>query len=286
MDPFNPQPTGRYTVFPSSALSNKTANSTPAVIAKPVNVLPTIAKTAKDFFTGSDATTGGIIRNTVTGLPKATVDTATGIGKNLYDMVANPSDEQKNYEAQALPYPTNPVAKVLGAPGVAAARIITRVINPGLMPVANDLAEITAVNEKGGIADQVASGKIPASYLDELAVLHKTAPQITGDVAQAVLTAYSGGEGSKLVQESDDLSLIKALATGFKGGLKMGTLFGGAQAASNGSGNPLEIASTVGTSGFAGGLLGAIISGAIPASREVVDKVKDAKVLYDSMIPG
>jgi len=239
----------------------------------------------KDVLTGADYTAGGIARNTVLGLPGALKDTLTSIPKTLYDQFASPSAEQKNYESKILPYGSTPAVKTLTAPSVFAARMITRFINPGLQPLANDIAEIKAINEKGGIAEQVAAGKIPASTLDEFVILQKTAPQIVGDVAQAVLTAYAGGQGEKLLAGSVKQPIKTVLSQGFKSGLKVGTAFGAGQALSSGSKNPLEIASMVGTGGAVGGVLGAILSGTIPVSKEALVKVKEAKGIYDSLTP-
>lgn len=264
--------------------------STPAVISKNQGtgaVVKSVLNTAKDVVTGNDNTTGGVIRNTLFGLPKATLDVGKNIAVGLKDQFTAPSDEQKNYESTMLPYApkSSPVTRVLTAPGVATARIITRFINPGLQPIANDLAEIRAINEKGGIADQVSSGKIPPSVFNEFAVLHKTNPQIVGDVAQAVLTAYAGSEAPGVVSEAKNLGFLDAVKSGFTKGLPVGELFGGAQSASAGQTNPLEVLGTVGTSGLTGGILGAITSGAIPVSKEVMTHVIEAKKLYDSMTP-
>lgn len=220
------------------------------------------------------------------GLGKNIATVATNLTTGLKEQFTNPSPEQKNYEAQFLPYGTTPVTKAVTAPGVFTARLISRLLNPGLQPLATDLAQIRAINEKGGIADQIAQGKLPASYLDELAVLHKTAPQIVGDVAQSVLTAYAGGEAPQLATLAKEKPIFTAIAQGLRSGLQVGTAFGTAQALSSGSTNPLEIASTIGTSGFAGSILGGITAGTIPVSKEVFGKVVEAKRLYDSMTPA
>ena len=217
----------------------------------------------------------GIGLNTVSAFlnPMTAAKVGAGMITNLKDQFTNPSPEQKNYEATTLPYGTTPVTKVLTAPGVAAARAVTRFINPVLQPFANDIAELRAVNEKGGILDMIHQGKIPASSLNEFAILQKTAPQVVGDVAQAVLAAYSGSEAPALASEAKNLGIEAALKKGATTGLKVGTLFGGAQALSSGSTNPLEIASTVGQTGIFGSVFGAITSGAIPVSKEVLGKV-------------
>ncbi len=231
----------------------------------------------------SQTSTGAIIKNTLSGIG----NTFKNIGAGLYNNFVKPSSEQQNFESTYLPYASNadPLTKTLTAPGVAAARIITRFINPGLQPLANNLAEIQAINEKGGIADQVAAGKIPPSYLDEIAVLHKTAPQIVGDVAQAVLTAYAGGEGAVAIEGKNvaKLTIPQIIKQGAIKGLGIGTAFGGAQAASSGSTNPIDIASTVAQGGLVGGILGAITSGAIPVSKELLGKAKEAEKIYNAL---
>lgn len=250
------------------------------------NTITGIPKVVKEVAVGRADTQGGIIRNTILGVPKEVPGVLKSIGVELKEQFTNPSAEQKNYENTILPYGTTPITKVLTAPGVATARVITRFLNIGLQPLATDLAEIRAINEKGGIADQVANGIIPASVLDEFATLQKTAPQIVGDVAQAVLTAYAGRQAEKLLVGSVKQPIKSAITTGFKSGIQVGTAFGTGAALSSGSKDPLEIISTIGTTGALGGVLGAITSGAIPVSKEVLGKVKEAKVLYDSLTPG
>lgn len=267
-------------IFSSS--TSKTQTTTPQTSGG-----MTSSQFIKDIFSGADNTTGGIARNTITGIPKATIDVTKNLAKSVYNQIVHPDETQKQYESNYLPYASDssPVLKKLTAPGVAAARIITRVINPGLLPLANDIAEIAAVNEKGGIADKVAEGKIPSTIFDELAVLKKNVPQIVGDVSQAVLTAYASGSAEKSLVSNTEKSLSSVLASEFGGGLKIGTAFGTAQALSSGSKNPLEIASTIGTAGLAGGVINAIIGGAIPVSKTILEKVKQAKLEYDALTP-
>lgn len=228
----------------------------------------------------------GIVKNTITGLPKAAVEFIPNVAKSIYEGQVRPSPEQKAYEAQILPYTpeTSPIARMTTAPGVFAARQISRFINPGLQPLATGLADIYEVQRPGGFADQVAEGKLPTSYLDELAVLNKTAPQIVGDVAQAVLSAYAGGQAEKALVQGSKMAAREAIKTGAESGLKVGTAFGTAQAASSGSDNPLEIAGMIGTSAGAGGLLAAITSGAIPVSKEVLAKVKEVAKQHSDMV--
>jgi len=227
----------------------------------------------------------GLTKNFLKGIPKGFAT----VGKNLYqgikEPVVNPNEQQKQYEEKYFPKPTNKFVATITKPGQTTARYITRFLAPALQPLANDIAEIKAINEKGGIADQVSSGKIPASTLSEFAVLQKTAPQIVGDVAQAVLSAYAGGQAESLLSKSVKTGFKEAIKKGATSGLVTGELFGGAQALSSGSKNPLEILSMIGTSGAAGGILGGIISGAIPVSKDVLGKVREAKVIYDSLSP-
>lgn len=273
----------------SSGLTGTTSQSTLTTIPKELGTIGLTKKAlnfGKDIFTGGDQTTGGIVRNTVLGLPKALYTVGKGLLSGLKEQVTNPDVEQQKYEAQMLPEATTPVVKTLTQPGVTAARIASRIINPGLRPFAENLAQLRAINEKGGILDMVNQGKIPASTLDEFAVLHKTAPQIVGDVAQAVLMAYAGGEVPGLAGQAKNLGVIPAIKKGAVQGLKIGEAFGVGQALSSGTKSPLEFAGTVGTSGAIGSLLGAVTSGAIPVSKEVLGKVKEAKAVYDAMTPA
>lgn len=228
----------------------------------------------------------GMTKNFLSAVPGSFVDVGKNLYKGLKEPLIAPNEQQQQYEEKYFPEQPKGIIRTLTKPGQTAAKYITRFLAPALQSLGNDIAEIKAINEKGGIADQISSGKIPPEVLNEFAVLQKTAPQIVGDVAQAVLSAYAGGAETGLLKTSVKQSLRQSLKQGLETGLATGELFGGAQAASSGSKNPLEIAGMIGTSGAAGGVLGLITSGAIPVSKEILGKVKEAKILYDSMSPA
>lgn len=280
-----PAPALRFEIVPESggpamppAAAPVARTSTPAVAA------PAPAG-SKGFF--SDLVSGqgrfapdtraGFARNFVAATPSSLKEVLVGIPKGIYEQQVRPDADQRRYESSLLPYgpESRPAFRALTAPGVFAARQITRFINPGLQPLAKDLAEIQAVRERGGLADRVSAGEIPASVLDELAVLQKTAPQIAGDVAQAVLTAYSGGAAANVAQKGVQQGFRQVAGQAFRTGAIGGGAFGAAQAASSGTTSLLEIASMVGMGTAAGGGIGvgvagggAIIGAAVPRLRE------------------
>lgn len=254
-----------------------------ASVKKPTDPLKTSASARLALETAASVRKAQYL-NSPTGLAietfKGIGGTFGNLGKGFYDMFANPSAEQRAYEAKyqiSLPPGTPLAQRILTAPGREVAKVITRFINPGLQPFATNLAEIKAISEKGGIADQVAAGKLPPSIFDEFAVLHKTNPQIVGDVAQAVLTAYAGGVAEGAVSRG-------VVREGVASGAKIGVIFGGATAASSGETDPAKIVQSIGLGGLAGGVLGGITSGIIPASKRVVEAVRPSKAAYDLFV--
>lgn len=220
-----------------------------------------------------------IFGSTVQGLPQAAVTVGTNIVEGLKGQLLNPDQEQLDYEKKMgltdtpgkLPQKYNPI------------RYALRLVAPALRPFGKDIAELTALHEKGGILDQVVEGKMPRSVLDEMAVLQKTAPQIVGDVAQTVLSAYGGGEGANVLGKSTAQPIMAALRSGFESGGVIGTLFGLAQAGSSGSTNLLEILGMTGTGTAVGGSLGLFTGGAVPVAKEVLSGLEKAKAFYDTI---
>lgn len=227
---------------------------------------------------------GGLLINALKAVPKQAVNTVKNIGTGIVDSVLHPDAEQQNYESQTLPRTTGTLGRLTN-PGVTIARGITRVLNPALRPLANDIADAQAVKEKGGIAEQVAAGRLPASVLDEYPALNKKPLQVVGDTAQAVLSAYAGGEAENLASQGVKRGFLQAVRTGAESGLKTGTAFGTAQALSNGSKNPLDILGTVGTAGAGGAVLGATTGVVGATTQGVLNQAKEAKALYDSQTP-
>lgn len=247
------------------------------------SVAPTVPSTApalptqgfvKDFVGGPDYTPGAVVRNTIIGLPGAAVDVAKSIGGGIKDMFTNPSPEQKHIE-QLLGPPKNPLEKYVLMPTY---KTITRFLSPIFQPFADDVAEIHEVSRKGGIADQIAAGRIPPAVLDQFAVLQKTAPQIVGDVAQAVLATGVSGLAAEEAVVPKGMSILKY---GIGEGLKVGTAFGGAQAASSGSKDPAEIAAIIGLNSAIGGLFGGTVSGIASA----LSRVKVGKTAPPTVAP-
>lgn len=212
---------------------------------------------------------------------QAAGETVGGIEKGIYEQFTRPSIDEQKVEA-ALGPPKNPVEKYIALPIY---KGILRALHPGLQPFASDVAEIKAVTEKNGIYDQVLAGKLPPSIMDEFAVLQKTNPQIVGDVAQAVLSAYAGGAAEGSAAKFASSPAARAIYEGAKTQGVIGTLFGVGQAASSGSKDPAEIAKIIATNGVVGGVLGGILSGALPVTHEAfmkASKVKD----YLNALPG
>lgn len=250
-------------------------NLKPATQPTPEFFKPVKSKKATSFF-------DPIVTETIKGLPQATVDVAKGIGTSLKKQFTDPSPEQKNLES-LLGQPKNPIEKYVALPIF---KTVSRFLSPMFQPFAGDVADIVEVSRKGGIADMVSQGKLPPETLNEFAVLQKTAPQIVGDIAQAVIATGAGGLFTSAARSTAGTGALAALKYGGGEGLKVGTAFGVGQALSSGSKDPLELASIVGTNTAIGGVLGAVTSGAIPVSKATLEKVVEAKALYDSMTPA
>jgi hypothetical protein len=204
------------------------------------------------------------------------------VGKGILDMFTNPAPAQQEYEKQVLPdyyKGDSKIMKYATAPGTAVARgalkTFSRLITPGLTPLTTDIAEIREVSKKGGIADKVASGELPASTLEDFKVLKKTSPQIVGDVAQAVLTFYGGSAAKNLASAGTKGAFKQSFIQGAKEMAPLGTLFGGATLASEGETDIKNIAKTLAISTATAGILGGIVKGTIPASAIVRNKVEN-----------
>jgi len=218
------------------------------------------------------------------GIASSVFGTVKAAGKGFLDMFTNPSEAQKAYEANYLPYApkSNPIIRAITAPGVASVRVATRLFNPGVMPLADDVANIYEVSRKGGIADQVKEGKIPASYLDDIAVLKKNGYNITGDVAQAVLSLYGGSAVKNVATAGAKEGVKQAFIAGAKETAPVGLLFGAAQVASEGETDIKKIASTLGVSTAMAMLLGGMVRGTVPATKSVSAKI--AKLFEEKKI--
>jgi len=218
------------------------------------------------------------------GIASSVFGTVKATGQGFLDMFTNPSEAQKAYEANYLPYApkSNPIIRAITAPGVASMRVTTRLLNSGLMPLADDVANIYEVSRKGGIADQVKEGKIPASYLDDIAVLKKNGYNITGDVAQAVLSLYGGSAVKNVAKAGVKEGFKKAFVTGAKETAPVGLLFGAAQVASEGETDIKKIATTLGVSTATAMLLGGMVRGTVPATKSVSAKI--AKLFEEKKI--
>lgn len=223
----------------------------------------------------------------IKGIPKALVEVPVEIAKGLYEQMAHPGAEQQNIE-KLIGKPKNPVTKYVALPIF---KTVTRFLSPIFQPFASDVAEIHEVSRPGGIADLVQQGKLPASTLDEIAVLQKTAPQIVGDVAQTVIATGAGGLFAGAAEKSAAMPVLEALKRGTGEGMKVGLGFGVSQALSQGYDKNLGVteniatyASTIGTNTSVGGIFGAITSGAIPVTKAIFDKVTKAKEVYNKAV--
>lgn len=184
------------------------------------------------------------------------------IPKTLYDNQFHPSEEQQQIEHFTNVGEGTPLEAVTAVPNFAK-NMAMRFINPVLKPFADDVA----VSIAGNLPDEnpLAIRKTDLQYTD---VMKKSAPQIVGDAAQAVLAAYTPTLLGRSAVATAGGPIKTALLSGAKAGAEGGLYFGVAQAASSGSKDPNEIGSTIFLNVTGGAILGAIISGAVPVSRQ------------------
>ena len=220
-----------------------------------------------------------------TGIGKGVFDGLFNLPKNLYQQYTQPSETAKKVEKLygVGSATSDPVAAVGQKSYDVIVKALTRTFAPAFEGTSKDIADTIVSNE---LAPQVASGKIPASVLDEMDALKKTNAQVFGDVAQTVLAIYSPTflkEGAVLTKGKP---IANALLTGGIRGAGMGTSFGAAQVLSSGTKDPQQIASTMAQNITSMGLLGAITSGVIPVSAKVLKDVVKAKAEIKSSVPA
>lgn len=295
---YNPPETFPATqALPGTSLSDSASFKVPQQIVPPPN-----AKVG-DVFTGSDgeqyivtAPTVGQTLNAESGLDQplgvaplnSSVNESTekklnpgeGVSplmivpdtiKGIVGMETSPSQQQQDFEKMAFT-PTSPAE----VPLTTAGKIITRVVDPFLQPVANDVAgAIYGATDPQSAAAlmQAAQGGNPDAIatLNQLGLVAKSYPQVLGDVAQAVFAFYMPELGAATAAKGADEGIATALANGAKTGAKAGAVFGTAQGLSSGTTDPYQFGTIVAQNALAGGLLGAIAEGAIPASEGAVE---------------
>jgi len=121
-----------------------------------------------------------------------------------------------------------------------------------LDPLTRDISDIA---ETYKIKDKVASGEIDSSVFDGIEALHKSIPQVVGDVMQAVLVPYTLETGGEVIAKNAlQKSLSELAVIGAKSGGFAGFQFGVAQALSSGSTNPDDITKMI-VANTAGGVV-------------------------------
>jgi hypothetical protein len=219
-------------------------------------------------------------------------------GKGLIQDYTNPTPSALEAERQlGVGAKTNDFLSGLGQKAYDfVAKAMTRTattLGGGL--VKETIPDIIAVKK---VAKMVENREIPIApdILDQFQSLNKTAPQIVGEVAQAVLAVYAPGMfGGKLkageqiaksvLQRDITSNLTKKIGTSIGGKLAKGaiqtlplsTSFGVAQSMASGSKDPAEIAQIIGTNIAVMGVLGLVLDGTIPVSKAVYDRTMVVK---------
>ena len=185
----------------------------------------------------------------------------------------NPNDQTKAEEKQILPEPKNTYEKIAYALPNALYKIPFRFFQPMFQPYADTLSQSIVSKE---FDPMVASGKMSVKdFQDAFPALQKTDLQAIGESVQTGLAIYAPTFFGKQAGDLISQPLKKALYDGFSKSLPIGMAFGTAQALASGSKDPAEILKMVSTQTIGMGLIGAIISGAIPLKNSFAKKTMD-----------
>ncbi len=222
---------------------------------------------------------GGMKTSTPTVAPQGALTTGEylkGIPMGIVEQYKNPSEIIKGTEralgvGEVSPVPGGKLAQI---PYDFAVKAVVRTFGPFLQPLGKDISDIVMTYE---LAPKVASGELPIEVLDQLDSLKKTNLQLAGDVAQAVLIAYSPTLLGKNALLFKGAPIKTALLGGGLRGAITGAGFGVAQTLSSGTKDPAEMAKIMGQSILVMGVLGAITSGVVPVTKEVFKKVVETK---------
>lgn len=271
---------GRMSEFEAQTLEAKakslptpfTGTQLPGFWARITQTLRGAVQDAKDIFTGGDETAGGIVRNTIEGLPKAAKDVAGG----LVEGYKNPSETEQKIEKETLGTGTSPIATVTKN----VIKGFLRTFEPMVEGAGEDIGQAVYAKQ---IASKVESGEYPPEVITDLSAIQKSAPQIVGDVMNAVLGAYTPELFTDAKAAVSAKTALESLKTTIAHGTGAGLLFGVAGALASGSTDPVTIAQIVSTNIAAGAILGLITTGVLKAPKAIVDKAKEVVALHDSL---
>ena len=104
--------------------------------------------------------------------------------KGIVEMYTKPSQEVQQIEKVLIPE-KYPIGTAILKP---IAQAFIRTFAPFVAPLGKDIGERILLRE---IAPKIESGEMPANVVNQFETLNKTAPQLVGDTAMAVLAAYS-----------------------------------------------------------------------------------------------
>ncbi len=209
---------------------------------------------------------GGGILSGIKSVASGAYGLAKGAVKGIVEMYTKPSPEVQQIEKVLIPE-KYPIGTAITKP---IAQAFVRTFAPFVAPLGKDIGERILLRE---IVPKIESGEMPANVVNQLDTLKKTAPQLVGDTAMAVLAAYSPTIFGKSAFVFKNAPIKSALIGGGVRGAETGLGFGAAQVLSSGTTDPMEAGKIMAGSIAVMGVLGAITSGAIPVAKEVKDRV-------------
>lgn len=227
-----------------SFLSNVVLPSNPAQVQK----VATISQEADQAQAASNSANsfGGIFKNTVGSI----FNTVKNFGSNLIQSYTQPDQFEQNLEGNVPA-----VLKPVEAP-------LLRTFAPMIEPLATDITAAGILNTPQlndlftqALQDKNASQGEQNAQQSLIAASQKTAPQIVGDTAQAVLGAYAPDVFGEDLDAFGATGAKQAVAASVGHGAQYGFTYGLAQAASSGSNDPKELAGIVLKSTIGGALL-------------------------------
>lgn len=227
--------------------------------------------------------TSNIIKNTITGLPKAALNTA----KSLISPIISPDEHQQSLESTMFPKTGNKIYDTITAPAREIGKVVSRVTNPGIEGTSTSVGHALKVNQLVNIANKSGKQEDAQKVVDYVNsnpdFFHKTSLQDVGDLANLGLTFAAPEAGGSLIEKSALMGVKKSLASGLIKGGSQGLAFGVSQVLSSGEKDPKKIAEMLLQTASGGAILGAITSGAIPVSKEIFNKAKSVEPIYNKL---
>ena len=224
---------------------------------------------------------GGIVKGAI----GSAFSTVANFGKSLVAQYTNPDQYTQNLE--------NSVTAPGSTPGSTASNVLKDISIPAIRTFApiteslnTDIASGIILNQPelykdfiGAVQDQNKSPEEAGAQDSIIGASQKSAPQVVGDTAQAVLGAYAPDVFGEDIAAFGEQGAKQAVAATVAHGAQFGFTYGLAQAASSGSTDPETIAGIVLKSTVGGAILNlataAVAHGVAATIPEALAKIRE-----------